>query len=321
MVHKGSLGTDTIENIEHIIGAQGQDNTIDGSTGTSGVTSFDVDLSKETLTVRDVPPLGDVTFSVKNFVNVIGTTQNDTIVGNDKDNTIEGGSGNDILKGSSGNDTLDGGAGNNDIADYGQLNQAITLEAVGVVHKGSLGTDTINNIEHIIGAQGQDNTIDGSTGTSGVTSFDVDLSKETLTVRDIPPLGDVTFSVKNFVNVIGTTQNDTIVGNDEDNIINGFGGRDYLTGKGGADTFVLGDGDGLLYADAGNSDKAIITDFQTGQDIIQLSGTIHDYVFGTSSGVTSIALDTHNNGMFDVSDELIANVTGSIDITNDLTFV
>ena len=107
----------------------------------------------------------------------------DTLNGGQGNDTLDGGKGKDILKGSQGNDVLDGGKGN-DTADYSNLNQAITLEAVGVVNKGSLGTDQILNIETIVGATGKANTIDGSTGTSGVTSFDVDLSQNRLTVDD-----------------------------------------------------------------------------------------------------------------------------------------
>lgn len=52
------------------------------------------------------------------------------------------------------------------------------------------GTDQILNIETIVGAVGFDNAIDGSTGISGVTFFDIDLSAKRLTVRDIPGLGN-----------------------------------------------------------------------------------------------------------------------------------
>ena len=106
---------------------------------------------------------------------------------------------------SRGKDTLDGGAGL-DIADYSGLNSAITLERGGLVRKGRNGKDQILNIETIIGAEGKKNTINGtSRGASGVTSFDIDLSEERLTVIGIPGLGDLDFNVQNFVNVKGTS--------------------------------------------------------------------------------------------------------------------
>ncbi|MEO1134971.1 MAG: calcium-binding protein, partial [Cyanobacteria bacterium J06639_1] len=140
-INKGSSGTDQIANIETIVGATGLANAIDGSTGTSGVTSFTVDLSTESLTVNNIPVIGSQSFTVQNFVNVTGTSNTDTLTGDANDNTFGG---------SAGNDTLDGGAGN-DTADYSGLGEAITLERAGAINKGSSGTDQIANIETIIG--------------------------------------------------------------------------------------------------------------------------------------------------------------------------
>ena len=318
VVNKGFAGTDLISNIEKIIGAAGKANAIDGSTGTSTTTSLNVNLAQERLTVNGIPGLGSVTFQVENFANVTGTSQDDTIIGDNKNNVLEGGGGNDTVLGLGGNDSLiagtgfdllDGGTGF-DTADYSNLGQAITLEAVGVVNKGFAGTDLISNIEKIIGAAGKANAIDGSTGTSTTTSLNVNLAQERLTVNGIPGLGSVTFQVQNFVNVTGTSQADSIVGNNKNNLLEGGKGNDSLSGLGGKDTlngvdptsvkpglseidiltggadadkFVVGDTKNPYYVGGGGfyglNDFAFITDFETGQDKIQLNKS-QNYLFG-----------------------------------------
>ena len=335
-VNKGSAGEDQILNIETIVGATGEDNAIDGSTGTSGVTSFDIDLSQQTFTVENIPGLGSQTFEIINFVNVTGTSNNDDIVGNDQDN---------LFGGSRGDDTFDG-QGGNDTVDYSDLGQAITLERGGVVNKGSAGEDQILSVETVIGAIGRDNAIDGSTGISGQTSFNVDLSQETFTVEDLPGLGDLDFKIVNFVDVTGTSQADNIVGNDEDNKLKGGGGADnlvggggndriignagrdtligvdpssakpgegevdILNGGGGRDTIVLGDTNNIFYSFSGNGDFAEIWNFQSGRDTIQLQGELGDYFFNPD--YTAIFSASNNdliasfiNGVFDPDVDLV----------------
>ncbi|EAW37702.1 calcium-binding protein [Lyngbya sp. PCC 8106] len=231
VVNKGSAGTDRIVNIETVIGATGQDNAIDGSTGISGQTSFDVDLSQQTFTVKNLPGLGDLEFEIINFANVTGTSNADDIVGDGNENEFGGSRGNDSYDGKGGNDTVD----------YSDLGQAVTLERGGVVNKGSAGTDRIVNIETVIGATGQDNAIDGSTGISGQTSFDVDLSQQTFTVKNLPGLGDLEFEIINFANVTGTSNADDIVGDGNENEFGGSRGNDSYDGKGGNDTVDYSD--------------------------------------------------------------------------------
>ena len=61
-------------------------------------------MANNRLTVRDIPTLGDVTFRVFNFDNVVGTTQDDRITGNDNDNIFAGLGGKDVLTGGAGDD-------------------------------------------------------------------------------------------------------------------------------------------------------------------------------------------------------------------------
>ncbi|WP_414576262.1 calcium-binding protein [Anabaena sp. CCY 9402-a] len=373
IIKKGQAGTDRLFEIETIIGAKGKANTIDASTSTGTTTSISVNLAANSLVVNGVPGIGTLNFTVQNFVNVIGTAQNDSIIGdsnnnlliggqgNDEifglngDDTVQGGDGddvigggykgsiftsrrsdgNDILSGDSGNDILIGGTGNDfldggtgfDTADYSNLGVAITLQTSGIVNKGIAGTDQILNIESIIGAKGQANKIDGSTGTSTTTSFNVNLSTNSLIVNGVPGLGTLKFDSQNFINVTGTSQDDNIVGNNQSNLLIGGRGNDQISGLGGKDTiigvdatnrqpginevdiltggadpdkFVLGDQSNPYYVGGGGflglNDFALITDFQTGQDQIQLK-KLGNYVFGRNyiAIANQLLLETSKN--------------------------
>ncbi|MBT9313654.1 calcium-binding protein [Leptothoe kymatousa] len=283
-----------------------------------------------------------------------GRSGNDTLFGKRGDDSLFGGKGRDYLDGGKGNDTLNGGRGadtligskGNDIfqggkgldtADYSDLGQKITLKAAGIVQKGSIGTDQIFGVETIIGAAGLNNTIDGSTSISGVTSFYVDLSNKSLTVRNVPGLGELNFNVKNFVDVIGTDNGDHLIGNNKANYLEGGAGHDCLVGGGGRDTligvnrsdshpgayetdhliggrgrdtFVLGESGKVFYSISGEYDFAEIADFKSGVDTIQLTGGISDYYYNDEK-TELYTSNTH---------DLVARFTGGAFNVTDFTF-
>jgi Ca2+-binding RTX toxin-like protein len=221
-----------------------------------------------------------------NNLNVTGTSGNDLFVANRGDYSIEGG-------------------GAKDTIDYSAIGTAVTIGARGVISKGAAGTDTIRNVQHIIGAIGQANTID-ATGANGTNArISMDLSQNTMMIANLPGGGSQTFIVDNFTNAIGTSSNDTIVGNSDRNQIDGNDGNDSmtggsgddlmhggngndiingtdrmargvgevdsLTGGGGANTFILGDKQGAFYLGNGRNDYAVINGYDLTKDRIQLS--------------------------------------------------
>ena len=125
-----------------------------------------------------------------NFENVIGGTSSDVITGNSSANlldgqggadSINGGAGNDTLVGGTGNDTLDGGGQAGDTADYsyvtvaGGLSVALANTAFSAVITGS-ETDSLSNIENIIGTKNNDTIFGDSNANSlsgGVTTSTV----------------------------------------------------------------------------------------------------------------------------------------------------
>jgi Ca2+-binding RTX toxin-like protein len=379
VVSKGSLGTDQMIGIEEVIGAVGKANTINAS-GVSGGVSLDVNLTVNKLIVKNIPSLGDQNFTVRNFVNVLGTETADTIVGNVQNNNLQGNGGDDLLDGAGGNDTLLGGAGNDslfgangddsilggdgndfiggdagndfvdggagedflqgsagndtlaglagyDVVDYSYLGQAVTMLPQGVVSKGSLGTDQMIGIEEVIGAVGKANTINAS-GVSGGVSLDVNLTVNKLIVKNIPSLGDQNFTVRNFVNVLGTETADTIVGNVQNNnlrgnggndLLNGVGGKDTLLGGAGSDTFVLGDANGGFYHNQRWDDYAVIQDFNRYEDKVQLSNIV-EYWLTSGSGNGNSYLYEYTDERWDAVAVLENTQLNQNDLNNQALF-
>jgi Ca2+-binding RTX toxin-like protein len=224
---------------------------------------------------------------------ILGGKGNDTLNGDQGDDVLNGDEGNDFIDGGAGNDSLQGSAGNDtlaglagyDVADYSNLGQAVTMLPQGVVSKGSSGTDQMVGIEEVIGAVGKANTINVS-GVSGGVSLNVNLTVNKLMVKNIPSLGDQNFTVRNFVNVLGTETADVIVGNVQNNNLQGNGGDDLLDGAGGNDTLLGGAGNDSLFG--ANGDDSILggdgNDFigaDAGNDFVD-GGAGEDYLQGSA---------------------------------------
>ncbi len=208
---------------------------------------------------------------------IIGTDNPDIIFGTPGDDEIRALAGDDTIFGTTGNDLIDGGSGF-DTLDYTDLGQAITLLPRGVIGEGNGIGGQISSIEKIIGAAGQKNAIDGSSGTGGA-SFDINLEANQLVVNNLPNGGSLKFVVKNFVNVTGTPTDDSIIGNKADNVFDGFGGNDFLSGGLGNDTLLGGDGNDTLQGstNVGNS-RSPERDILTGQE------GVDKFILGDSSG-------------------------------------
>ena len=167
-------------------------------------------------------------------LNVIGTEISDTFIADSN---------------SKGNFTIDGRNGL-DTVDYSQLGQDVTIgqgtitdrgRQAAIAKGGGFGTDTITNVETFVGATGKTNTIDGSAVVDN-TSFSVDLSSNQLSFDKLFGQGEsFGVNVAGFNQVIGTKNNDTIKGNDGDNILSGGAGNDTFLGTKGKDTYK-GDG-------------------------------------------------------------------------------
>jgi Ca2+-binding RTX toxin-like protein len=264
-----------------------------------------------------------------------GTDAPDILNGTDGNDTISALEGDDTIFGSLGQDRVDGDA-DSDTVDYSSLNATITLFPQGLLDNGDPQTSQLVDMETIIAASGQPNTIDASAVTTDLgATLDIDLGANQLTIDNIPQLGTQNFTVQNFVNVNGTQNADSIIGSNEANTINGNGGNDILTGAGGSDAitggdgndtlsgtnssakgvgeldnlsgsagtdkFILGDTSGAFYDTQGGDDFATISDFGRGEQI-QL-GTGDTYQIERGSGNFQVFVTT------DGAKDLIADVT------------
>jgi Ca2+-binding RTX toxin-like protein len=282
---KGSLGSDQLTSVERIIANPfASNNLIDASTA-AAPSFIDVDLSTSRLTVRNVPFLGTLNFTVNNFDDVSGTNQNDLIRGDSQNNRLRGNGGNDSFFGTTGNDTLEGGTGN-DTADYRGLGRAITVKPTGIVEKRFAGVDDTISMETIIADPlVGGNTIDSSTASLGA-SLSINLSTGAASVSGPFPTINRTFL--NFDDVIGTSGNDTITGDFQANILNGGGGNDLISASGGNDTLVGGFGADTLTGGTGTNTFIYDSRFE-GVDLITDFVSV-DRINLRSSGFAGLSL-------------------------------
>jgi Ca2+-binding RTX toxin-like protein len=264
----GSTADDTIVSgggADTYLGSDGND-TLDGGadqdrldySGLAGVGSIQVDLAdtggSSTVTLNGL----GATQKVSNIEIIIAAGGDDTIRGNNEKNILEGGDGNDTLIGEEANDTLRGGNGDDyfveglgddtlvggandvigDTVDYSAFTGTVDVDIdLGIASTG-LGTDSLVNIENIIGGSADDK-IDGD---ENVNILKGEAGDDTLRGR----LGDDTLR--------GGADDDVLEGGADDDLIKGDAGVDLLRGGSGVDTLYGGTGgDFADYSQAGAS--------------------------------------------------------------------
>jgi Ca2+-binding RTX toxin-like protein len=333
----GGLGQDQLLKVERIVAnANIANNTIDASASLPGV-SITVNLQTQSLAANNVPGLGTLSFTAVNFDNVIGTNGNDSIAGDSQNNQLSGGNGNDRLNGGLGTDTLSGGLGDDT---YIIDNSSIDI----ITETANSGTDTVRSsiFTYTLGANLENLRLTGASAINGTGNNlnnvinGTDLSGNTLNGR----AGDdilIGGSGNDILN--GEDGNDIVRGGIDDDRLNGgsgddvlipvFGGSgsllppglgeiDTLTGGTGTDRFILADFVNVYYDDnnstnPGFGDFAIITDFDSSQDRIQLTGSILDYRLEVNGSNTRIFLDKQGTE----PDEIISVVQGRNNLTVD----
>jgi Ca2+-binding RTX toxin-like protein len=341
VINKGPLGSDSISNIERIIGATGQANTIDGSGGAAS-TSMTVNLATNSLIANNTSGVSNTSFTVENFVNVIGTSNNDTIAGSSSNNVLNGQAGNDSLDGGSGNDTLNGGLGNDSLSG-GEGDDTYIVDSTldTIAESSNSGKDTVvASMSYTLGASLENLTLTGTIdidgwgntfnnsilGNDGKNRLSGASGKDTLiggSGNDTLNGGygrDLLVGGSGSDVLIGGKASDILIGVNNSSSAPGLGEIDTLTGSGGSDRFILADKNKIYYNDgnnltAGTNDYAAIADFSISSDAIQLKGQAANYVLGASpiSGLvgTGLFLDTNANGTLNSTDELIAVIQGT----------
>jgi hypothetical protein len=198
---------------------------------------------------------------------------------NPNNNGSQGTVGDDILNGTAGDDTIFGGLGNDKI--FGKQGQDSLLGN--------------QNDDYLDGEKGQDILIGGDGNDTLVGGLGNDVLK-------------------------GENGNDILTGVDINAINPGLEEIDTLTGGSGSDIFVLGDANNVYYdsPNDGNSsdgDYALISDFNSAEDEIQLHGKASDYLLTpfTQGNLGSTAIFVKNSGQ----NELMGIVQGATNLSLD----
>jgi Ca2+-binding RTX toxin-like protein len=216
---------------------------------------------------------GNDSLTGNNLVNLLnGGDGNDTLIGGGGNDILLGGNGDDVLNGGTGADQLNGGAGN-DTATYTDSTSGVIIDLSNAVISAGRGTgdafgDTYTSIETIQGSSHSDYIYAGSSGAPNVflgngasgsitvsgtqfTGDTVDFSGSTTALQASllnDTVGGQSFAsggwalgaqFTGIANLVGTSQNDTLEGDAQANILIGNGGNDTLVGTmGGNDTLI-----------------------------------------------------------------------------------
>jgi subtilisin family serine protease/subtilisin-like proprotein convertase family protein/uncharacterized protein (DUF2141 family) len=274
-------------------------------TATAGTLTFDPGETAQTISV---PVFGDTldefdeTFSV-NLIDPMGATIADSEgVGTILDDDAAGGTpGHDWLIGTPGHDTLDGGEGHDTIEGLEGYDSLI----------GGSGHDSL------LGGAGYD-TLDGGTGhdfLDGGADHDILNGGEDHDTLNGGTGKDTLTGGKGDDSLFGGDGKDLLIGVEPDDALPGFEELDTLAGGAGADRFVLGDAvKGAYYNDGvpsstGTEDFALLADFSTSEDFIQLAGVAANYVLYVVGSDTEIYREEG------ATDELIGRVAGVTGLT------
>ncbi len=286
-----------------IIDAAGGDDNINAGAGddfissSAGADTLDGGAGRDTLSFEDaleavnadldagVGTAGEATGDVySNFEVVIGSDFNDTLtIGSDQD--VDGGIGDDVLTTTSTNATLVGGLGDDTLVvdlDGGFLSEA---GAPALVLDGGDGIDTADFTTVGTSIIGDPLRIDLASGEMGTFAS---LSGGT---------------IDGIENIIGSTEDDEILGDAVANRLDGNDGNDFISGRDGDDTLEGGDGNdrilggdgddsifGNTEAEPDNSDSDNVLNGEAGDDFIR-GASGNDTIDGGTGNDTAIGGD------------------------------
>ena len=200
--------------------------------------------------------------TVPDFIHLIGSANADILAGDSRNNNIQGGAGDDKLYGGpgGGNDILTGGPGD-DMLFGGIGGDTLNGNAGDDTLVGGSGVDTLN------GGAGDDMfyadiTVVGNAPTADTITEDADEGTDTVSFARLSAT-EVTYDLPaNIENLIGTSEDDRLTGNGENNTIEGGDGADVLDGTTGGTNTVSYE----------NSDRRVNIDLSVGDSAGRASG-------------------------------------------------
>jgi Ca2+-binding RTX toxin-like protein len=185
----------------------------------------------------------------------------DILIGGTVADSLFGEAGNDILAGRAGNDKIDGGAGKNTVY-YSSAPGPVSVSLTTGSATGFDGADTLKSVLDVVGSAYAD-TLTGNSGPNklsgaggndlvngrqGNDPIDGGPGMDTASFRNAAAGvtanlsihassgGDGSDVLTTFENVLGSSYNDTLVGDAAANVLEGGLGNDSINGQGGVDT-------------------------------------------------------------------------------------
>jgi len=272
----GGVGNDVL------IGKGGADTLDGGADIDTADFSFSTTAISMNLTTRSGTGGDGATVTLLNIENLTGGSGNDTLTGDTGVNVLIGNDGDDTLIGGAGADVLTGGLGINTASYTSaggavsvNLNTAAIVNDAGVTVAAGSGKgddaegDTLSGIRNLIGSGYNDflvanslgSTLDGGLGNDvlvsnagadnlvgggGVDTANYSLSNAAVTVDLYNGTNSGGYAagdtLTNVQNLVGSSSNDILTGDDNVNTINGGNGDDVIEGRGGADKLDGGAG-------------------------------------------------------------------------------
>ncbi len=259
---------------------------------------------------------------------IYGLDGNDTLNGQYGNDILYGGDGNDTLNGAHGNDFLHGGAGDDYLSGWTGDDTFVYSEGLDTVDNtnGAADTDTlwitggrtVNDILSFTSTGTNDTKITFDTGVDEVTVIRL-RAGATHHVEFITFDDGFTTSLPDYASWLnGTSGNDMVAGNGNDNTMIGYAGNDGMTGGAGhddmhggagADTLEGEDGDDLLYG--GDGDDTLYGG--AGTDTMHGGDGADIFVFETASAFSNV--DTIRD--FSVADGDVLDLTDILDTVYD----
>ena len=303
---EGVIGTRLADQLRgdaynNYLGDTGGDDLIDGGGGIDTASWKDwgrwnpyqngiaADLEQGTATVTDNGPAGKTTTVVEtdtlvSIENLEGSSHADSLRGDAGDNRLSGLGGDDVLQGRGGADVMDGGDGQDTASFAGETVRVIadlqagTARGDAITNSAGKGTttytrptDTLVNIEHLVGSEGGDalygnaganrleggagndllvgrggnDTLDGGAGLDSTSFADATGPMTIDLARGIASGGGQTVTLTGIESVTGSSFGDTIAGSSANETLTGGAGFDgdqfLVTPYGGSDTIYFRD--------------------------------------------------------------------------------
>jgi Ca2+-binding RTX toxin-like protein len=347
----GDSGNDVLDGgtgVDTMIGGTGDDiyvvNAFSDAVSELGNQGTDTLLSSVTRILA--PNFENLTLTGAAPISGTGNILANVIEGNGAGNALNGGGGNDTIHGGAGDDSIDGGAGDDSMLGGDGDDTYRVIEAGDkVVELAPGGTDTIitnrsitmaAHVENLVwlnsgndgvcNGNAEDNVMSASGGAGSLTmnggegSDTVSFAGQDVTVEVNLNAGFATFinALISMENATGGNLDDTLSGNEENNILDGSAGADEMAGGYGDDTYYVDDeGDevvetdniveGLVLPGSGEPGLAGIAGI-TDTVIAAINYTLATAAFVENLALSGTAIDGIGNGLAnEVTGNAVAN--------------